>query len=55
MGFASLEVSNLKPVVAFSAETENVLQATWDETKLARTNRLVKTLGSMESRGRIMT
>ena len=47
----SLEVSNLKPVVAFSAETENILQATlsWDETKLARTNRLVKTLGSISS------
>lgn len=39
-----VKVSNLKPVVAFSAETENILQATlsWDETKLARTNRLVK-------------
>lgn len=49
--FASFEVSNLKPVVAFSAETENILQATlsWDETKLARTNRLVKTLGSISS------
>ena len=49
--FASLEVSNLKPVVAFSAETENILQATlsWDETKLARTNRLVKILGSISS------